>query len=497
MSGEIVSWADYEGLANGGLAGDDVLIGGSSTPQAVSDLNKALAAGSDIDNPGAGAGEGFPLRLESLDSTLFSVTWQQKDIKFWKRLFKDSATNTVEEYNRLEEYGSGIAAFIAEGDLPTEDDSTYSRQYTKIKYLGTTRRVTLVLSMLKTAHGDAVARESVNGTLWLLRQLERALFDGDEDMVPVQFDGMEKLLTTAWGNTALDDSYVSGWEDDHVIDLRGQPLTNDHITDMAERLQAEPNFGHATDLWMRTGPLKDLAKILYPKERYDMPSPKDGIAGLSIKGVSTPFGNIALNGDIFIPGSDLAVAAGVGKAATRPGTPTMTVAPAANPYAGANTTYFGAGDVGGYFYRIVACSRYGKSVPLTSAQVAVADGDVVTMTVTDNGPDTTYYEVYRTEADGGVATARMIMKVARTGVSQVITDLNRFLPNTSKSYMLTQTTEVLKWKQLAPFTKIPLATIDTSIRWMQVLFGALQIMKPLQNGMFINIGNLQTGAYAP
>ena len=63
--------------------------------------------------------------------------------------------------------------------------------------------------------------------------------------------------------------------------------------------------------------------------------------------------------------------------------------------------------------------------------------------------------------------------------------------------MLTQTSEVLKVKQLAPFTKIPLATIDTSVRWAQVLFLGLQVMKPLQNGLFINIGKLETGAYAP
>lgn len=34
----------------------------------IRELSKALSAGSDINNPGASAGGGFPLRVESLDS---------------------------------------------------------------------------------------------------------------------------------------------------------------------------------------------------------------------------------------------------------------------------------------------------------------------------------------------------------------------------------------------------------------------------------------------
>ena len=187
MAGEIVSWMDYQGLANQGglMAEGGEAIGGISSMADVDALNKALEAGSDINSPGTAAGEGFPLRVESLDQTLFNTTYKAKDVKFWKALYKDPAYNTVEEYNRLEEYGSGDAIFISEGDLPEEDDSTYSRQYTRIKFMGTTRRVTHVMSVLRTAHGDAMARETVNGTMFLLRQIERAMFYGDEDLVSI------------------------------------------------------------------------------------------------------------------------------------------------------------------------------------------------------------------------------------------------------------------------------------------------------------------------
>lgn len=484
-----VSWRDY--LGSGSDPGD---VGGVASGADVADLNKALRAGDDINNPGAAAGEGFPLRVESLDATLFTTTFQAKDIKFWKAIAKDAAYNTVEEYNRLEAYGSGDSVFMSEGDLAEEDDSTYSRNYTKIKFLGTTRRVTHVMSVIRTAHGDAVARETVNGTLHVLRQLERALFTGDERLVGIQFDGLEKLLVNAWGSTELDDGQLSGWEDDvNVIDLRGGYLTEDHITDMTERLIAEPNYGSPSDLWMDTGITKDLSKVMYPKERAKLG--EKGRGGIAIEGILTPFGNIDFQPSIMIPRSIVPVDDGVGRATSRPGAPT--VGTATSPvYSGANTTYWAAGDAGAYFYKVCACSRYGKSTPVATAAVTVSAGDQVSIPVTDNGPNTSYYEVYRSDKGGAVGTCRLVLRIPRTGASQTLVDVNRFLPNCGKAYMLSQQADVLKWKQLAPFTKIPLAVIDSSVRWMQILYGALQVQKPLQNGIFINVGKLPTGAEA-
>lgn len=506
MSGQMVSWSDYQGLGSMGGGGemfglgspdDDGLVSGITSMGDIDSLNKALAANSDINNPGAAAGEGFPLRVESLDSLLYTTTYTADKLLFWKSLYKDAAYNTVEEYNRLEEYGSGDSIFISEGDLPEEDDSTYSRQYTKIKFMGITRRVTHVMSTIRAAHGNAVAREQMNGTLFLLRQIERNLFTGNEDYVPIQFDGIETLMAKAFGSTTAEDGQYLGYEDDlNVIDLRGEPLTEDHITDLTEQLIAEPNYGSPTDLWSPTGPVKDLTKIMYPKGRYPLDSPDaKGRVGLAVKEVVTPFGNIKLNPDIFIPDSTTPKAAGVGRASKRPLAPTIG-ALTSPVYAGSNSTFFATGDAGTYIYKVVAGSRYGKSTPVTTAGVTVSSGDQVSIPVTDNGPDTSYYEVYRTPVGGVAATARTIFRVARTGATQTIVDLNRFLPNCSRAYMLTSSPEVFKWKQLAPFTKINLATIDTSIRWMQVLYGALQLMKPRYNGMFINIGKLPTGANA-
>lgn len=499
----MVDWSTYGNNENqmaglGSGANDVGTYGGVVSPADIAALNKALTAGSDINNPGASPGEGFALRTESLDKTLFVTSYKAEDVKFWKRLFKDAAYNTVEEYNQLQEYGSGDSVFMTEGDLPGEDDSQYDRKYTKIKFMGTTRRITHVMQVVKAAHGDAMAREVVNGTLHLLKHLERALFQGDENLVNIQFDGLEALLLKAYGSDYMDDDQYAGWEmANNVMDLRGKPLSEDHINDMVASLSDEPNYGAPTDLWLPVQPTKDLSKIILPKGRYDALQAASGTAGVSIEKIKTPFGTIGLNPDIFIQTSYLPQAAGVGKSATRPRAVTIAVQPTSPVHNGTSKTYFKTADEGQYFYVVVAGSRYGKSEPITTAAITVAKGDRVEFNVTDNGPDTSYYEVYRTPVNKPATDARLIMRIRRKGASQKIIDLNRFLPGSSRGYILTFNNEVLKWKQLCPFTKMDLARTDTSTRWMQLLYGGLQVMKPRQCGMFFNIGKLETGANEP
>ena len=71
----MVSWSDYEGIDGFG----------SATQQEVDELNKALAAGQDINPPGSVvAGDGFALRVESLERTLKNTTFKMEHIRLWK-----------------------------------------------------------------------------------------------------------------------------------------------------------------------------------------------------------------------------------------------------------------------------------------------------------------------------------------------------------------------------------------------------------------------------
>jgi hypothetical protein len=155
--------------------------------------------------PTATAGDGFSLRVESLEQTLKNTTFRMEHIRLWKNLPKIPAYNTVEEYNQIQSYSNNqYSSFVTEGQLPVSTDATYRRQYAKIKFMGTQRSVSHVMSMVKPAHGNVIAQETIAGTMYLLEQLERHLFTGDSTMTAVnvatqpeglEFDGLERLIS--------------------------------------------------------------------------------------------------------------------------------------------------------------------------------------------------------------------------------------------------------------------------------------------------------------
>lgn len=464
--GAFVSTRDYRDFNGFGVSNADE----------IADLKKALSAGSDIVNPGAAPGVGFPLRPQSLEATLKNVTFEMDEIKLFKTIPKVPAVNTVEEFNRLLSYSTdGARAYdlgwMTEGDLPEEQDSTYERVAVLVKFLGAVGRVTHVANTVRSAHGNVIAMETMNKTMYMLQQLENALFFGDSALLPEQIDGLHKLISSA--------------APANVIDLRGRPLTEEGMNDLL--LLIRDNFGHATDFYSATGPFADLAKQVYDRQRFTN-APAPGVLGSQVTAFQGQHGKVNLHDSIFIQPGGLAPAAGFGNTNKRPLTALITVAPAAaaNP-----ASLFFAADAGTYTYKVIARNRFGAAVPVTTASVVVAAGDAVTFTIGDGGQGTSYYEVYRSDTTGAAGTARLMKKVARTGATQVFTDLNEDIPGTSQGFMLMQNQQSFSWAQLLPMTRIPLAAIDTSIRWAQVLYGAIKMYTPAKNAIIKNIGRAE------
>ena len=463
MLGSFVSAADYR----------DYSGFGQSSPGEVADLRKALSAGEELTNPGASPGVGFPLRVQSLEATMKNLTFEMDEIKLFKTIPKVPATNTVEEFNRLLSYGSGGTrrfnlGFMTEGDLPEEEVSTYERVAVLIKFLGTVGRVTHVANTIRSAAGNVIALETMNKTMELLKNLENALFFGDSSLIPEQFDGLYKLIATGAPN--------------NVIDLRGRALTEDTLNDLL--LLIRDNFGMATDAYFATGAFADLAKQVYDRQRFAY-APAPGVLGATVSAFQGQHGKINLHDHVFIqPGPGLALS-GLGKTDRRPNAPSITVPPANAPNAGSQ---FVTADAGTYFYQVVAGNRFGLSVPVAAASTPVTAGDGVTFTIQDNGQNPTFYEIYRTAAGGAVGTAKLMTRVARTGATQVVTDLNSDLPGTSQGFVLMQNQRSFSWSQLLPMTRIPLAAIDTSIRWAQVVYGGVKMYTPAKNVVVKNVG---------
>lgn len=474
MSQGQVSWQDYAGL--------DGFGGGAFGPAELDAINKALTAGQDINNPGAAPGQGFPLRVESLEFALKNLTFQMQHIRLWKNIPKIPAFNTVEEFNELSSYGQNPVGFVSEGALPQEDDTTYARRYAVIKYMGTTRKVSHVMTMIKPAHGNVIANETQNGTMLLLQMVEKALFDGDASLSPLQFDGLSALITNR--------SPAS-----NTVDLRGAPLDEDIIQDGSLIVSDAPNYGIPTHLHMNPRNKADLVKGMFPKARYDaFQKPDNGMIGLDMKGFVSPAGDVAFEPNTFITDGGSPTAAAVGDSSKVPGTPT-----GAGPTTpGDATAKFSAADAGSYFYKVVAHNDFGHSAPLDyvagPTAVAVAAGQNVSVAITPAGGNATlWYQVYRTKKNvsaPALTDYRLIARIPNISGAgaQTLIDRNFKIPFTTEAYLIQQNLQCLSWAQLAPMLKIPLATTDANIRWMQLLYGVLKLYAPGKLLKFANIG---------
>jgi len=435
----------------------------------VSELSKALTAGTDINTPGAVAGSGFPLRPESLDGTLYNLSYRMEHLRLWPQLIKDDVWNTVNEFNVLRAHGSGVAFFHTEGDLPAEDDSTWQRMYATVKCMGCTRRYSIMASMVRMAHANAETHQTLGGTMWVLEQLERSLFAGNSDLLSASFDGYDKQIT-------------------HTRDLRGRPLTGDEVNYGAGLVFDAPNYGKATDLYMPVGVDTDLIDDIAPNARYQINPTgyQNGHAGMQIKVYDTQRGPVALQPDVFISFGDVPAAAAAGDAAKRPSVPVEAVQLAA---AGSGSQ-FTAADVGAYRYKVVAFNAYGYSIPLyLTGTITPTAGQSVTFSIGDGSPVAAYYKIYRSTKGGFASACKFAFSIARdTSGTTVVTDSNAYIPGTGRVYLVQQNREFNQFKRLLRFMKIRLGMVDASYRFMLLLFGNLVVQAPNKGVIFFNVG---------
>lgn len=500
---------DWEGTGDGSLHD-------AFGPGEIRNLVKALRAGADINNPGAAPGQGFPLRVESLDSTLHVLTHSEADIVFWRDCPKKPAYNTIEEHNRLTSVGSEEGMFVGEGDLPEEDDTEYERAYNVMKFLGTVRRVSHPLMILKNNFlpDSVLAAETKNATLKILRQQEVALWDADSTNSSVQYDGfVRKTLdgvcrigpgTGTSSNASGTAAYFANV--DTVVgtnlwqDMRYGFLSQDNATDLVTHIADEPNYGRVTDVYLPYNVHRDFSKQFYPAERMQG-LVHEGKAGVVVNSWMSPFGTVDLKPAVFLRMSRPFAQVG-STASKRPLTPVISAVSSPAMVGGDPGPGFG-GSVQGrtcpltvdgpgtYAYQVVACNRYGRSAP-ASFSIAVAAADKVQFSVTDNstGFVAEWYEIARSLRGGAATTAAFIFRSKKTAATQVVVDYNHYIPYTGRAFFVQRNLQAMAWQQLLPLLKINLAQVDLTVRFALVLYGALEIFAPRKHGIAFNIGPL-------
>jgi len=474
---EIITLAQYE----------DVHTAGFTSMREVEELNKALEAG--VANPATSGGGA--LRVESLEASLKVLTHQAKHCALWQRVPKLPAYSTVEEYNQLTAVGDESGAFLPEGTLPETVDSTYNRATSLVKFLGTTRNVSHPMTLVKTNIGDVMAQENTNGILWILKNLEWGMFNGDADMCylgaatdsthreGVEFNGLPKQIDSS-----------------NVIDLKGAALSEGAFSLAAQMVAS--NYGVPSDAFLSFAAHQAFCDTMLPKERVPLPTQGGGYTvGANIPDVNTPFGKVALNPDVFLNAGKIAPTS-----ATSTKAPTAPASIAAGSMTGTDGVWATHEGAGVYGYSVTAVNRYGESAAVAASAATVGADDVakhLPFTITNASSVVTapeFFNIYKTKVGGSVKylVARVRASSQADSGTTTWSDTGKYMAGTTKAYVGELSPQVIAVKQLAPLMKMDLATLAPAYRWMILCYLTFILYAPKKWVEFINVGGAALAA---
>lgn len=467
---------------------------GIVSAQDIEALNKAITAGY------GGAGKptdlvhGGVLQAESLEATLKSVTFDMKNLKMWPAISVDKAYNLFEQYNRLLSYGSDSAPYIGEGGAPQEEDSTYVRDGQKIVFFGTRRKVSHQMTLVRTTVGDIVAQQAKEGTMHLLKNVEREMYwghahymaqssgamtgsDADLPSSSIAMNGLLKQLLKGDSDSLQRSGDFEGYGSQQSIaqDLAGAVITQDDIERLA--VIALENFGAPSELHIEPAALSAFVKQFYPQFR-SAPGLSSQTVGYDVSKVQTTAGAIDMKPNLF-----LRPRSGVRSSAVN------TLAPAA--------TFTATGTAGGtggklaagtYQLKVTAVNDAGESAPVASAAVAgLTAGQVITIAIGSVPAGVKSWKVYLSAPGGAAGSEKYVGQFANTGAGNYVIRGDK-QAGLGEAFLLDMSAECMKFKQLAPLSKINFAIVTTALEFAIVLYGALFVYTPRYNCLFLNVG---------
>lgn len=458
----------------------------------IESLNKAITAGY------GGAGKptdltyGGVLQAESLEATLKSITFDMKNLKFWPAISVDKAYNLFEQYNRLISYGSDSAPYIGEGGAPQEEDSTYVRDGQKIVFFGTRRRVSHQMTLVRVTVGDIVAQQAKEGTMHLLKNIEREMYwghahfmnqttgaesgsDADLPSNSIAMSGLLKQLQKGDTDAQMQAGDFLGYGDSSSIitDLSGQVMAQDDIERLA--VIALENFGAPDQLHIEPAALSAFVKQFYPQFR-SAPGLANQTVGYDVSKVQTTAGAIDLKPNLFL----------------RPRSGVRAIAVnAASPAATFTATSSGTGSgssfaAGVYQVSVTAVNDSGESSPISSSATLTA-GQNMQLAIGSVPAGVKYWKLYISAPGGAAGSQKFAGNWANVGSANYVSS-NVQLPGLGEAFLLDMSAECMRFKQLAPLSKINFAIVTTALEFAIVMYGALFVYTPRFNCLFRNIG---------
>ena len=458
-------------------------------------LQKALTAGYGTDD--AQLTGGGALRLQSLDRTLKATIASNQHFRMFNKLRKSKPTATVDEWTEQPDVGGWLGSTtIGEMSVLNQFTGTYLRRTAQVKYMSVQRQLSLVVSLQKGI-ADAEAREQMSGSIQLLQSAEFMCFEGNSGVVPTEYDGIASQIMAGVAQGAVDGG--------NIVDMQATSLSNiTMINRAAASIAGFGNFGTPTDLFISQRVQADFDNNLDPSFRVALTNASDGGTkiGAPVTGIRTSHGNVDCNNDVFVrdpyqrqpfeltqPAQAL-IQSGL-KPSVVTGTPASDVA-----------SMFGGGQAGNYYYLVTGVNAAGQSLGLISAQVAVAAGQSVSLSIAPSLSNSeTGYVLYRSRRNGpGVVAGsipnqgsdfREMCRVPRVATGNTVyVDQNRDIPGTCLAYMLAMSAmdDGIDWREYLPMFRFPLfATNQLILPWAQVMMGYLRITKRKQQVVFKNI----------
>lgn len=448
-------------------------------------LQKSLEAGygSDV----ATLTGGSALRIQSLDLALQATVQENRHFALFNALPKPRATAVLDEWTEQSNIGGFFGGtFNSQDGAAMETTGDYARMVGQVKYLSTYRKIPIVLQR-QSNQVDAVALETTNGTKQLLTDIEVTLFEGDDTVTPLAFPGIQKQIESLGS-------------DDHIIDLKGAPLSSiDSIATAAEVIFGYGNFGRATDIYLPPSVQTDLNMDLDPAFRVLLDKNANStVRGTHVSGIQTTYGEIKTRNDVFIRDeklkkpfevrSPMHLAVAVTNNTFKP----ASVVPTA--VAVDVNSQFQDNQDGNYYWGVTGITQNGESQMVLSAQTAVIVGGSASLLITASASRSeTGYVIYRGRKNGtnALTDVREMKRIpASGGATTTYVDQNKDIPGSTSSFILnlSESDHAIAWRQYLPMMKIPMAAVNSPIiPWLQMICGYLRISKRNQHVVVKNI----------
>jgi hypothetical protein len=261
-----------------------------------------------------------------------------------------------------------------------------------------------------------------------------------------------------------------------VRDLDGQIMTQDDVEELSVILLE--NFGAPNEIHCEPLALSSFVRQFYPQFR-SAPGLASQTVGYDVSKVQTTAGAMDLKPNLFLRPR--------GKARAKAVNANCPAMPGAFTGAdgGAGT---GALEAGSYQYQITEVNDFGESAPraITAVVPIVAAGSSAVLTMPAAQAGTKYFKVYRSPIGGAVSSCQFVGNY-KVGLGAYV-DADAKRPGLGEAFMLDLSAECMRFKQLAPLSKINFAIVTTALEFAIVLYGALFVYTPRFNGCWKNVG---------